>query len=82
MAMCRVFECLASMERQEKRTYEISGNLTSQWIEQVTDGTFMLSATLGFFFHVTLLPYLVLLTHIYIFSNIYIFSFSNSAHPS
>ncbi|XP_026018702.1 integrin alpha-M-like [Astatotilapia calliptera] len=35
VAMCRVFECLASMERQEKRTYEISGNLTSQWIEQI-----------------------------------------------
>uniref|UniRef100_A0A3Q4HGW0 Integrin alpha-D-like n=1 Tax=Neolamprologus brichardi TaxID=32507 RepID=A0A3Q4HGW0_NEOBR len=35
VAMCRVFECKTSLERQEKRTYEISGNLTSQWIEQI-----------------------------------------------
>ncbi|XP_039870507.1 integrin alpha-D-like [Simochromis diagramma] len=35
VAMCRVFECKTSMERQEKRTYVISGNLTSQWIEQI-----------------------------------------------
>uniref|UniRef100_A0AAZ1XG38 VWFA domain-containing protein n=1 Tax=Oreochromis aureus TaxID=47969 RepID=A0AAZ1XG38_OREAU len=35
VAMCRVFECKTSLERQQKRTYEISGKLTSQWIEQI-----------------------------------------------
>ncbi|CAI5659025.1 unnamed protein product [Oreochromis niloticus] len=35
VAMCRVFKCKTSLERQEKRTYEISGHISSRWIEQI-----------------------------------------------
>ncbi|XP_019218190.1 integrin alpha-M isoform X2 [Oreochromis niloticus] len=35
VAMCRVFKCSTFMGRLQSRTYEISANLTSGWIEQI-----------------------------------------------
>ncbi|RVE59544.1 hypothetical protein OJAV_G00189790 [Oryzias javanicus] len=35
VATCRTFKCRRFMERQEKTTYTISGNLSSAWIEQI-----------------------------------------------
>ncbi|XP_042071716.1 integrin alpha-M isoform X1 [Haplochromis burtoni] len=35
VAMCRVFKCNAFMGRLQSRTYEISANLSSGWIEQI-----------------------------------------------
>ncbi|KAL3967669.1 antigen [Sarotherodon galilaeus] len=35
VAMCRVFKCNTFMGRLQSRTYEISANLSSGWIEQI-----------------------------------------------
>ncbi|KAI3365698.1 hypothetical protein L3Q82_010762, partial [Scortum barcoo] len=35
VAQCSVFRCSTSMERLEKKTYIISANLSSRWIEQI-----------------------------------------------
>uniref|UniRef100_A0A3B4H4Y4 Integrin alpha-M-like n=1 Tax=Pundamilia nyererei TaxID=303518 RepID=A0A3B4H4Y4_9CICH len=41
VAKCRLFKCSTSMGIRESRTYEISANLSSGWIEQVTDRNFI-----------------------------------------
>ncbi|KAL3967677.1 trace amine associated receptor [Sarotherodon galilaeus] len=49
VAMCRVFKCNTFLERQEKRTYEISGHISSQWIEQIglQSAKFLLTSTVS-----------------------------------
>lgn len=40
VAKCRVFKCTRFMGRLDKKQYEVSANLSSGWIEQVTDVKF------------------------------------------
>uniref|UniRef100_A0A3B4EVJ8 Integrin alpha-X-like n=1 Tax=Pundamilia nyererei TaxID=303518 RepID=A0A3B4EVJ8_9CICH len=35
VARCRVFKCNSFLKRLQSRTYEISANISSQWIEQI-----------------------------------------------
>uniref|UniRef100_A0A3P9C7M9 VWFA domain-containing protein n=1 Tax=Maylandia zebra TaxID=106582 RepID=A0A3P9C7M9_9CICH len=46
VARCRVFKCNTFLERRMKRTYEISANLSSGWIEQVVEAKFVLHVSL------------------------------------
>uniref|UniRef100_A0AAX7TE05 VWFA domain-containing protein n=1 Tax=Astatotilapia calliptera TaxID=8154 RepID=A0AAX7TE05_ASTCA len=47
VAMCRVFKCNTFMGRLQSRTYEISANLSSGWIEQIglQSAKFLLTST-------------------------------------
>ncbi|XP_030610791.1 integrin alpha-M-like [Archocentrus centrarchus] len=47
VARCRVFKCNTFMGIRESRTYEISANLSSQWIEQIglQSAKFLLTST-------------------------------------
>ncbi|XP_013771382.1 integrin alpha-M-like [Pundamilia nyererei] len=47
VAMCRVFKCNTFMARLQSRTYKISANLSSRWIEQIglQSAKFLLTST-------------------------------------
>ncbi|XP_063338109.1 integrin alpha-M-like [Pelmatolapia mariae] len=47
VAMCRVFKCNTFMGRMQSRTYKISANLSSGWIEQIglQSAKFLLTST-------------------------------------
>uniref|UniRef100_A0A3Q4H2H9 Integrin alpha-M-like n=1 Tax=Neolamprologus brichardi TaxID=32507 RepID=A0A3Q4H2H9_NEOBR len=49
VAMCRVFKCSTFMGRLQSRTYEISANLSSGWIEQIglQSAKFLLTSTVS-----------------------------------
>ncbi|XP_063338423.1 integrin alpha-M-like [Pelmatolapia mariae] len=49
VARCRVFKCNTFLERRMKRTYEISANLSSGWIEQIglQSAKFLLTSTVS-----------------------------------
>ncbi|KAL3967670.1 splicing factor U2AF 35 kDa subunit [Sarotherodon galilaeus] len=49
VAMCRVFKCNTFMGRLQSRTYEISANLSSGWIEQIglQSAKFLLTSTVS-----------------------------------
>uniref|UniRef100_A0AAZ1Y426 VWFA domain-containing protein n=1 Tax=Oreochromis aureus TaxID=47969 RepID=A0AAZ1Y426_OREAU len=49
VARCRVFKCNTFLERLMKRTYEISANLSSGWIEQIglQSAKFLLTSTVS-----------------------------------